>query len=302
MAATENSKSSDTRELLSAKKRYCKDCQVELILSKNWAQKRAEHCEYICTPCKKAADRKYYSANREHVISRVAQWQKMNPDLALKYRRRIEERIRFSPYSMSVNDYYLAIELQGGRCPLCELPLSIDDKKSFQRPVLDHEHSSTGNSRVLRGVLHCSCNLIMTERICSRPEILLKAVSYLKSDPTGLVYNPNGHGRWSRYYRDYLDSLSKIQEEQHSSCKICGSKFARTVVRNQYGTFDARSYDVDHDEKTGLVRGPLCRPCNLLLGNAKESAKLLGNAYSYLTLSSGMNTGRGSDYEKLEIL
>jgi len=62
---------------------------------------------------------------------------------------------------------------------------------------------------------------MMTERICSRPEILLNAVSYLESDPTGLIYNPNGHGPNGRYYSDYLNSLSTILEEQNSSCKIC---------------------------------------------------------------------------------
>jgi recombination endonuclease VII len=282
-----NSKSSDARQFSSTQKRYCTRCQVELVLSTNWAQKRAEHHAYICTPCKNAVDRKYYSANREHVISRVVRWQQMNPDLALKYRRRTEERIRFSPYWMSINDYHKAVEFQGGRCPICELLLSMDDKKTFQRPVLDHEHSSTGNIRVLRGVLHCSCDLIMTERICSRPEILLNAVSYRESDPTGLIYNPNGHGPNSRYYSDYLNSLSTILEEQNSSCKICGFKFTRNMVRNQHGTFEARSHDVDHDKKSGRVRGLLCRPCNLLLGNAKENPEILRNAYRYLTTPSG---------------
>ena len=40
---------------------------------------------------------------------------------------------------------------------------------------------------------------------------------------------------------------------------------------------------VDHDHKTGKVRGLLCRYCNLGIGNLQDSPKLLRSAISYLT-------------------
>jgi len=66
---------------------------------------------------------------------------------------------------------------------------------------------------------------------------------------------------------------------------MCKSEFTTTKVQNQFGIFKRRTFDADHDESTGLVRGLLCRPCNLLLGNAQENPFISANAYSYLTHS-----------------
>jgi Autographiviridae endonuclease VII len=39
---------------------------------------------------------------------------------------------------------------------------------------------------------------------------------------------------------------------------------------------------IDHDHKTGQVRGLLCKQCNWLLGHSKESIEILQNAINYL--------------------
>lgn len=64
---------------------------------------------------------------------------------------------------------------------------------------------------------------------------------------------------------------------QDGKCAICKTaswdkehkKFRRLVV--------------DHDHKTGKVRGLLCANCNLVLGHAKDSVQLLAASIAYLS-------------------
>ena len=53
------------------------------------------------------------------------------------------------------------------------------------------------------------------------------------------------------------------------SCQICGGK---------------QRLSIDHDHKTGLVRGLLCSPCNAGLGFFKDNIKTMENAIKYLNL------------------
>ena len=57
---------------------------------------------------------------------------------------------------------------------------------------------------------------------------------------------------------------------QDNKCAICGRSFS-----------DRKAY-VDHCHETGKVRGLLCTQCNTLLGMARDSVEILGNAINYL--------------------
>lgn len=60
-------------------------------------------------------------------------------------------------------------------------------------------------------------------------------------------------------------------ESQTGRCAIC--KSAPTLKR----------LSVDHDHKTGAVRGLLCTNCNLGLGNFKDDQEILKAASDYLS-------------------
>lgn len=64
---------------------------------------------------------------------------------------------------------------------------------------------------------------------------------------------------------------NNLYKQQGKGCAICG------VKKNS-----DRRLAVDHDHRTGNVRGLLCTPCNQGLGKFKDNIELLQNAIQYL--------------------
>ena len=64
----------------------------------------------------------------------------------------------------------------------------------------------------------------------------------------------------------------KMLDSQDGACAICGTK--------EPGTTGA--FAIDHDHKTGKVRGLLCRSCNVGIGNLRDQPELLLAAARYL--------------------
>jgi hypothetical protein len=77
-----------------------------------------------------------------------------------------------------------------------------------------------------------------------------------------------------RFYRFGLTAIdiAKLLEEQHYCCAICGTS-------TPGGRGD---WHVDHDHKTGKIRGLLCHKCNVGLGCLGDSIDVLVSAISYL--------------------
>ena len=71
-----------------------------------------------------------------------------------------------------------------------------------------------------------------------------------------------------------LDDYNKMYAAQEGLCAICGS--------DRSNSDRSKRFYIDHCHKTGKVRGLLCVHCNWLLGNAKDSVDILGNAANYL--------------------
>lgn len=65
---------------------------------------------------------------------------------------------------------------------------------------------------------------------------------------------------------------ARMMVEQGFSCAICSRPFSKMP-------------NIDHDHKTGKVRGLLCGRCNSMLGFAKDRVKTLKAAIRYLIKS-----------------
>jgi hypothetical protein len=73
-----------------------------------------------------------------------------------------------------------------------------------------------------------------------------------------------------RKYGVSLSDYDRMMEKQGGSCAICRKT-------------QERAFDVDHNHKTGAVRGLLCTSCNRMLGHAGDSPETLRAAADYLS-------------------
>ena len=75
-------------------------------------------------------------------------------------------------------------------------------------------------------------------------------------------------------YNLTVEAFEALSQAQNHKCKICGMHESDNVK--------SRQLYVDHDHKTGEIRGLLCNGCNLMLGNARENPTILLKGIQYL--------------------
>ena len=78
-------------------------------------------------------------------------------------------------------------------------------------------------------------------------------------------------------YNMTVEDYDYLWEQQNGVCAICGQE---ETMKHQNGKTTRLS--VDHNHKTGKVRGLLCRKCNIVIGNAKDNIDILFKAIQYL--------------------
>lgn len=77
-----------------------------------------------------------------------------------------------------------------------------------------------------------------------------------------------------RAYGITLEYFNELLGSQNGECAIC-------LTDNPQGAEQMR-WNVDHDHKTGKIRGILCGVCNRTIGIAKESIFRLEKSIEYL--------------------
>jgi hypothetical protein len=79
---------------------------------------------------------------------------------------------------------------------------------------------------------------------------------------------------WMKAQKVKIDNQANMLIQKHNGlCDICGT--------DRPG-YSKKSFNIDHDHKTGIVRGLLCHKCNIGLGNFNDNSELLGKAIKYL--------------------
>ena len=75
---------------------------------------------------------------------------------------------------------------------------------------------------------------------------------------------------WRIAVKMTYEEFKQLLKKQKNRCAICGKIETK------------RRISVDHDHKTGKVRGLLCQLCNTSLGGFQDNPKLLKKAIKYL--------------------
>ncbi len=81
-----------------------------------------------------------------------------------------------------------------------------------------------------------------------------------------------------RKYNVTVEWYEAQLEKQNGKCMICGAAESGGI---------SPTLHVDHNHKTGQVRGLLCRPCNTGIGLFKEDVNLIEKAIEYVNRHSG---------------
>lgn len=74
-----------------------------------------------------------------------------------------------------------------------------------------------------------------------------------------------------------LEQYDEMLEKQNGVCALCHTS---EKGKNRWGGF--RRLAVDHDHKTGEIRGLLCQNCNMGIGYFDDDPAILAEAIRYL--------------------
>ncbi len=88
--------------------------------------------------------------------------------------------------------------------------------------------------------------------------------------------------RFRRRYGITIQDYERIHDEQGGVCRICGNPEKITDLRLEKIGRRTRRLAVDHDHRTGEIRGLLCYNCNTGLGLFRDDPFVLKAAIKYL--------------------
>lgn len=90
------------------------------------------------------------------------------------------------------------------------------------------------------------------------------------------------HYKYKKKYGITLEQYEELFVKQGGVCAICGQPEIKRQARKKNGKVIDDSLCVDHDHKTGIIRGLLCYRCNTGIGKLHDDPALLRRAADYL--------------------
>ena len=263
-----------------------------------------------CRPCYSRSKKEFYEENKERLtIERYIRYHEdieesrrlRREDVAKNKERenkrqkknREKDPIRFKGYvlkshfGITIEQFNELLNDQDYRCAICEkFETAIEQSSGNTKKLsVDHDHK-TG---IIRGLLCARCNLALG-KLKEDKNIINRCILYLQGileiekivkleealnlfDEThSRIKLVHKRHRLKKFFGITFDSFKEMYLRQGGKCKIC-----RNTNKNNY-----KSLAVDHDHKTGKIRGLLCESCNGSLGKFLDDVNILKNAIKYL--------------------
>ena len=94
----------------------------------------------------------------------------------------------------------------------------------------------------------------------------------LKHKPQEIL-NRRTRNSKNHYLKNYGLTFEQANEMKRNGCSLCSIKIGKM--------------NIDHDHKTGKVRGVLCNPCNLMIGWMEKAEPRMSSIKRYLRGNDG---------------
>lgn len=153
--------------------------------------------------------------------------------------------------------------------------------KTCSKCKLEQELNGFHKDKSRSDGLHSICKICHSNRVKTKrrtdPEWRKK------QKETSRQYKINNPDKYKRSIRNWtlknkysitIEEYEDLLEKQNGGCAIC--------ERNDSGVSWSKNLHVDHCHTSGKIRGLLCQPCNVSLGQMSEDIDLLYRAIEYL--------------------
>ncbi len=191
-----------------------------------------------------------------------------------------------------VDEFYNSSSTKDGKTYKCKLCLNIESKKwqdanPEKRKVKALNWKKDNREKV---------NKEARERYARNPEhyIAKRKKYYEKNREKELErrrkYARENRGKLTQKKREWslkniygitIEQFDEMLKKQKNKCAICKTNKPT-----------GKGFGVDHNHRTGKIRGILCHHCNIALGGFKDSPELLREAISYLEKYDNNTTSR----------
>jgi len=203
----------------------------------------------------------------DHYNSYKKKWRSLNKDKT--------KNEKLKKYSLTIISFNNLLQNQNNRCGVCEKEFS----NSYPLyPCVDHDHKTN----IVRGILCRNCNSGIGG-LDDNVENLINALKWIKREntvkntidnvPILLVFNKRKKYSLKRDHGITIEQLNSLLFKQAGKCGICSRIFTQKRPLNP---------QVDHNHNTGVIRGLLCRLCNMSIGLLQDDPYIINNAIRWL--------------------